>query len=128
MGYDPINDIDWLESEIHDWVFSNLKKKWTTILRKHVATKSTLQETFQGQFSGYGANLRLINRIVSKLKDKPPLDSWRDEDIHDCVRTFLSERFPTVIALNKIDMMDSDKNIDNICRKYGEVCPKSGTF
>ena len=121
MGYDPINDIDWLESEIHDWVFNNLKKKWSTIVRKHIATKATLPETFQGQFSGYGANLRMINRLVDRLKDKPSLDVWTDQDIHYCAKEFLAERFPTVIALNKIDMMDSDKNIDSICRKYGEV-------
>ena len=37
QGYDPINDIDWLTSEIHDWIYNNLKKKWGNIVRRHVA-------------------------------------------------------------------------------------------
>jgi hypothetical protein len=31
------------------------------------------------------------------------------------------ERFPTIIGLNKIDLSESDKNIDKIWRKYDEV-------
>ena len=42
-------------------------------------------------------------------------------DMHDVVSSFLNERFPTVIGLNKIDLADSDKNIDRIWRKYDET-------
>ena len=38
QGYDPINDIDWLRSEIHSWVLNNLLKKWPNIVRRHTAT------------------------------------------------------------------------------------------
>lgn len=37
VGYDPINDIDWLTSEIHEWIYGNLKKKWGGIVRRHIA-------------------------------------------------------------------------------------------
>jgi ribosome-binding ATPase YchF (GTP1/OBG family) len=37
------------------------------------------------------------------------------------VSAFLDQRFPTIIALNKIDLPDSDQNIYNICKKYDEV-------
>lgn len=75
QGYDPINDIDWLRSEIHSWVMNNLLKKWPNIVRRHTATsefciswghfeskiiaksqivplESTAIETLQTQFSG----------------------------------------------------------------------------
>lgn len=42
-------------------------------------------------------------------------------DIHSVVSAFLDERFPTIIGLNKIDLSESDKNIDKIWRKYDEV-------
>jgi ribosome-binding ATPase YchF (GTP1/OBG family) len=38
VGYDPINDLDWLKSEIHTWILNNLKKRWDSIVRRHVAT------------------------------------------------------------------------------------------
>ncbi|KAJ3091612.1 hypothetical protein HK102_014098 [Quaeritorhiza haematococci] len=120
QGYDPTNDIDWLRSEIHNWVYNNLKKKWGGIVRRHVGTKSTIAETLQNQFSGYGAKLSLVNVVVDKLggSKAPPLESWDDDAIHRAVDAFLDVRFPTIVALNKIDLPDSDKNIDKIFRKY----------
>jgi ribosome-binding ATPase YchF (GTP1/OBG family) len=42
QGYDPLRDIEWLQDEIHSWIFNNLWKKWGSIVRRHVATsKST---------------------------------------------------------------------------------------
>jgi ribosome-binding ATPase YchF (GTP1/OBG family) len=58
---------------------------------------------------------------LDKLNTKKPLEYWTKEDISTFVRIFLQERFPTVIALNKIDLPDADKNIDKICRKYDQV-------
>ncbi|KAJ3328199.1 hypothetical protein HDU76_010406, partial [Blyttiomyces sp. JEL0837] len=109
QGYDPINDIDWLREEIH---------RWGSIVRRHVSTGSQPAETLQLQFSGYGSNLLITQRALDRSGIKEPLDTWDDDTIKKMVDAFLDERFPTVIALNKIDLPDSDKNIDRICRKY----------
>jgi ribosome-binding ATPase len=37
------------------------------------------------------------------------LQDWSDETVEKVVNTFTDEKFPTVIALNKIDHPDSDK-------------------
>ena len=36
-GYDPINDINWLRLEIHTWITNNLLKRWSGIVRRHIA-------------------------------------------------------------------------------------------
>ncbi len=40
---------------------------------------------------------------------KQPLEEWSDETIENVVRAFIDEKFPTVLALNKIDHPDADK-------------------
>ena len=40
---------------------------------------------------------------------KEPLQNWSDETIGKVVNAFTDEKFPTVIALNKIDHPDADK-------------------
>jgi ribosome-binding ATPase YchF (GTP1/OBG family) len=40
---------------------------------------------------------------------KTPLDTWSEETIDRVVNAFTDEKFPTIIALNKIDHPDSDK-------------------
>lgn len=53
---------------------------------------------------------------MDRLALKEPLESWSDETIDRVVNAFTDEKFPTVIALNKIDHPDSDANIARIAK------------
>ena len=115
-GYDPSQDIVWLRSEIVQWIQGNLMQKWGSIKRRHVAVKATAVETLQGQFSGYGSTASVVARTLDRLGLKEPLENWSDETIAKVVSVFTDEKFPTVIALNKIDHADADKNISKIAK------------
>eukprot|EP01135_Chromosphaera_perkinsii_P010297 Nk52_evm1s2099 gene=Nk52_evmTU1s2099 len=119
-GYDPISDIEWLRCEIHNWIFGNLAKKWTSIVRRHVATKSTLTATLKLQFSGYGASGCTVSRAVDRCRYRNlPLEQWsEEEELKEMVAMFVEERFPMVYALNKIDLPQADRNIERLCKKY----------
>ena len=73
-------------------------------------------ETLQNQFSGYGSTPQTVARTLDRLKLKEPLESWSPETISSVVNAFTDEKFPTVIALNKIDHPDADKNISKIAK------------
>jgi ribosome-binding ATPase len=115
-GYDPSQDIVWLRSEIVQWIRGNLMQKWGSTKRRHVAVKATAVETLQGQFSGYGSTATVVARTLDRLGLKEPLEHWSDETIDKVVNAFTDEKFPTVIALNKIDHADADKNISKIAK------------
>jgi ribosome-binding ATPase YchF (GTP1/OBG family) len=118
-GYDPLNDIEWLQEEIFCWIEGNLKERWGSIKRRHTATKSSTVDTLQNQFSGYGSTTDLVARAISKM-NLPPLEKWTDEDINNVVKAFTREKFPTVLALNKIDHPDADKNVTKILKKHAD--------
>ncbi|GJJ74859.1 ribosome-binding ATPase [Entomortierella parvispora] len=120
IGYDPIGDIEWLRGEIHSWIYGNLNKKWGQIVRRHLAIKASTAETLHTQLSGYGATLVIVQRTLDRSGVKDAMDTWEKETIKKVVDAFLDERFPTIIALNKIDLPDSDKNISKIMRKYDQ--------
>ncbi|KAK4041794.1 P-loop containing nucleoside triphosphate hydrolase protein [Parachaetomium inaequale] len=115
-GYDPSVDIAWLRSEIVAWIRGNLMEKWGSIKRRHIAVKATAVETLQNQFSGYGSTASVVARTLDKLGLKEPLEEWSEETIDRVVNAFTDEKFPTVIALNKIDHPDADKNIAKIAK------------
>lgn len=115
-GYDPSVDIEWLRGEIVRWIQGNLMEKWGSIKRRHVAIKANPVETLQGQFSGYGSTSTIVARCLDKLQLKEPLEHWSDETISLVVNTFTDEKFPTVLALNKIDHPDADRNIAKIAK------------
>lgn len=115
-GYDPSVDIEWLRGEIVRWIQGNLMDKWGSIKRRHVAIKGNPVDTLQGQFSGYGSTSTIVARCLDKMQLKEPLEHWSNETILKVVNTFTDEKFPTVLALNKIDHPDADRNIAKIAK------------
>ncbi|SCU82395.1 LAME_0C00892g1_1 [Lachancea meyersii CBS 8951] len=117
-GYDPLYDIEWLQDEIRLWIEGNLEKRWGSIVRRHTATKSSAVDTLQAQFGGYGSHASMIQRALHRIEGLPPLEQWNKEWITKVVKSFMLEKFPTVLGLNKIDHPDADKNVSKIMLKY----------
>lgn len=115
-GYDPSVDIEWLRGEIVRWVQGNLMEKWGSIKRRHIAIKANAVDTLQGQFSGYGSTSSVVARCLDRIGLKDPLETWDDATISRVVNAFVDEKFPTVLALNKIDHPDADRNIAKIAK------------
>lgn len=115
-GYDPSVDIEWLRGEIVRWIFGNLWDKWGGIKRRHVAIKAQAADTLLNQFSGYGATRDIVVRAVERSKVKEPLETWDEKTVEQVVNAFTDEKFPTVLALNKIDHADADRNIAKIAK------------
>lgn len=90
--------------------------RWGSIVRRHVAVKATAVETLQGQFSGYGSTASVIARTLDRMGLKEPLEHWSNETVEKVVNAFVDEKFPTIIALNKIDHADADKSIAKIAQ------------
>ncbi|KAI1850732.1 hypothetical protein JX266_004014 [Neoarthrinium moseri] len=117
-GYDPSQDIAWLRGEIVAWIKGNLYERWGSIKRRHVAIKASPVDTLQNQFSGYGSTSSLVARTLDKLALKEPLEAWSEETVDRVVSAFTDEKFPTVIALNKIDDADAYTNLMKITKMY----------
>ncbi|KAK3061409.1 hypothetical protein LTR53_019792, partial [Teratosphaeriaceae sp. CCFEE 6253] len=91
-------------------------QKWGGVKRRHTAIKATAVETLQGQFSGYGGTREIVARTLDGLALKQPLQDWDDATVERVVNAFVDAKFPTVLALNKIDHADADKNLAKIAR------------
>eukprot|EP01103_Thecamoeba_quadrilineata_P006505 TRINITY_DN1622_c0_g1_i6.p1 TRINITY_DN1622_c0_g1~~TRINITY_DN1622_c0_g1_i6.p1 ORF type:complete len:304 (-),score=54.85 TRINITY_DN1622_c0_g1_i6:19-930(-) len=105
------------------WIYNNLWRKWSSTVRRHLATKSTAVQTLSLQLSGYGAKQSLVQAVLDSLDVKEPsdLETWEPEKIHKFVDTFLEHRFSTILVLNKVDHPDSDHNIRRVYAKYPET-------
>ncbi|EGG24944.1 hypothetical protein DFA_03189 [Cavenderia fasciculata] len=122
-GYDPINDIQWLKDEIHNWIYNNLWKRWGNITRKQKATKSLAEIILHKKLSGYGTKLVVVKTTLDSMQVHEPIDlsSWDADAVHRFVDAFLDVRFPIILVLNKVDMSSSDQNITKICSKYPDM-------
>lgn len=106
-----------MRSEIVQWVKGNLWQRWGSIKRRHVAIKATAIETLQTQFSGYGSTSSVVARTLDRVGLKESLEHWSEETVDRVVSAFIDEKFPTVIALNKIDDPDAYTNLMKITKQ-----------
>lgn len=120
-GYDPLQDIEWLQDEIFRWILGNLTDKWPSVVRRHNSTKSSTLETLRAQLGGYYANKQLIGKALDKIPNLPPLQEWDNAMIERVVKAFMSVKFPTILALNKMDHPDADKNVSKIMLKHADT-------
>ena len=58
----------------------------------------------------------MVARTLARTGVKEPLEDWSPETVTSVVNAFVDEKFPTVIALNKIDHADADANIAKIAK------------
>lgn len=122
-NYNPINDHEWLQIEIEMWIFNNVYSNWPSIVRKSKTTDISINKLLLSQFSGYGCNESMVNKLISsmKLKDSVDLSNWDKSNVIDLVRQFIKIRFPFVLVLNKADVMSEscDSNIVKFYEAYG---------
>lgn len=107
----PLDDLAWIRNELVEWVYSNLERKWTTIVRKG-------RDRLPKMFSGYGQRDMETRNILTALEEflghryqrvraLDHLGDWDQGDIHRLVSAFLGVRFPMALALNKCDLPSS---------------------
>lgn len=117
-GSTPMEDAYWIREELHRWIFGNIRAKWSSVVRR--GSDSAMQRIVQ-LFSGYqGPRACILSAIQYSEQNVAHVASWTAHDLHKLVALYLSIRFPTCIALNKIDRIDSHQR-DLISKWQREV-------
>eukprot|EP00873_Tetraselmis_striata_P034076 jgi/Tetstr1/454340/TSEL_004018.t1 len=109
-GSDPADEICWLRHELHCWVFSNLRQKWATVLRRPERLPSLL--------SGYHASKGMLEAVLSKCgvdarrpESLASVKHWDEAQVHSLVAHFLRTRFPILLVLNKADVGGAEARV-----------------
>mmetsp|Transcript_26975 Transcript_26975/g.56947 ORF Transcript_26975/g.56947 Transcript_26975/m.56947 type:complete len:1064 (-) Transcript_26975:58-3249(-) len=114
----PLNDLEWVRSELVEWVYSNVTAKWDSITRRG-------KEKLVGMFSGYKQSqaftydvFSAVEKFVTEKEGREhmfeQLENWDEGDLHRLVSAFLGARFPMALALNKQDIPSSKQYINDI--------------
>jgi ribosome-binding ATPase YchF (GTP1/OBG family) len=100
----PSEDCKWVREELHRWIHANVKCKWQSVTRK---AKDKHIDRVVALFSGYQGSKSFTFRALQRAEiTVGMLGTMSALDLHRLVAHFLSIRFPTVLALNKIDDFD----------------------
>ena len=120
-GYDPCNDIRFLEDELNKWYYNILKKVWKTFARKTEMEKSKFSEAVTRQFSGLKVNENQVKDVLRKLNLPERASTWTDEQVMEFASELRQESKPMIIAANKCDFPEAEKNIKKMQDEFPEL-------
>src|SRR4030043_322911 len=120
-GYNPCDDVRFLEDELNKWFFIILIKAWKSFARKSEIEDINFAEAVAKQFSGLKINDEQVKSVLLKLNlpDKP--SKWNEEELMQFAATLRDKSKPMIIAANKADHPDAQKNIRKMQDEFPEL-------
>ena len=117
--HDPINDINFVQEEFDKWMTNIIKKDWDKIVRTAEGDNKKFLELLGEKMSGLSINKTHINQALekSKLKIKNPIN-WEENDIETFALFLRTTSKPSIIAGNKIDLLENKDIIDKFKEKF----------
>lgn len=120
--HDPCKDIEFLENEIELWFLKIIKNNWLKIskIREKEYRKKVLLLT--QNLSGVKILESHIEKALkeNKLEEKM-FNEWTDEDKKKFAKECRKLSKPIVVAANKCDLPNAEKNIKNMQEKFKET-------
>ncbi len=124
--WDPLQDIAFLEEEIHRWFWQILKRNWPKFARKVEVEKKDFSSSLADLLSGLKINKDHIMAAidVTELDPEKPT-SWSEEDLYAFAVALRKISKPIVIVANKIDVPGAEDNYKRMLDSGFDVIPAS---
>ena len=112
-GYDPAEDIKFLENELDTWYLGILQKVWKTFSRTLNTNKSDndFGKAVAKQFSGLKINEDIVKAAIrSTGLNSDKASEWSDGELRKFAHELRNLSKPMIIAANKVDIPSGKEN------------------
>ena len=104
-GYDPLNDLDFLEKEVVYWLKGIIKKSWEDIARKCEVGGFKIEKMLAEKLTGLGIKEDHIHNAIRNLElDTQKPSNWTDDELLKLTSYIRKISKPMLIAFNKCDI------------------------
>ncbi len=117
-NYEPEKDIIFLEEELNKWFYNIISKMWKSFARKTEMENLKFSESVAKQFSGLKVNEEQVKRILLKINFKEKPSQWTENQLMKFVSSLREESKPMIIAGNKVDTPNGEKNYKKLKIKF----------
>ncbi len=122
-SYDPLDDVDFLETEVTMWLYAIVERNWERLVRKAMSERLDMGKVLHEQLSGTGILLEDI--LEARREMETDYTSWEKDELVEFLGKLLKIAKPTIIVANKADLPTSAENIKRLQEKYPHVIPAS---
>ncbi|ABR54352.1 GTPase-like protein [Methanococcus vannielii SB] len=122
--HDPIMDVKFLLNELDMWIYGILTKNWERLSRRAQQEKNVLKSIHE-QLSGLNISENQVAAALRNLDESPM--KWTESDILTLSTNLRKASKPMIIAANKADHENAEKNIEKLKEEFKEfsVIPTS---
>jgi ribosome-binding ATPase YchF (GTP1/OBG family) len=120
-GYDPSNDVEFLEEELNKWFFNILVKAWRSFAKKAEAEDIKISEAVAKQFSGLKVSEDQVKNVLRKVDLPERPSQWTEDQLMEFAAGLRAESKPMIIAANKADHPNAKANIKKMQDKFPEL-------
>ncbi|WP_336327760.1 redox-regulated ATPase YchF [Halovenus sp. HT40] len=120
--HDPVEDLDFIETEMDRWLASIIERNWETIERQSRSPDFDIDDSLSEMLTGVGATVADIAIILRNTEYPEDPREWSDDHRRELAREVRAQTKPMIVVANKADIAPED-NIDRLREAADHVIP-----
>ncbi|MFB6138126.1 MAG: redox-regulated ATPase YchF [Halobacteriaceae archaeon] len=101
--HDPLEDVDFVESELDQWLAGIVDDNWETVERQSRSPDFDLEAAILELFSGFGATAPEVTACLREVEYPEDPIQWTDEDRAALATAVRRRTKPLQVVANKVD-------------------------
>jgi ribosome-binding ATPase YchF (GTP1/OBG family) len=103
-SHDPMEDVDFVEEEMDQWLAGIIEDNWETVTRRSRSPEFDMEEALSDMLTGFGATQADVTKCLRELSYPDDPKNWDADDREALARTVREQTKPIVVAANKVDL------------------------
>ena len=121
-AYDPIRDVEFVETEMDLWLAAIVEDNWETVERGSRSPEFDFEDALADVLTGVGATQHDVMAVLREMEYSTDPMAWTDEDREKLARLVRQRTKPIVVVANKTDVAPAE-NVERLEAAAGNVVP-----
>ena len=118
--YDPVEEADFVEAELEQWLAGIVEANWETVVRKSRSPDFDIDDALTEMLTGFGATVYDVAASLRAVEYPEDPQQWTDGDRERLAQDLRQRTKPIVLVANKADVAP-DGNVDRL--RAGTAAP-----
>jgi ribosome-binding ATPase YchF (GTP1/OBG family) len=112
-AYDPVEEADFVEAELEQWLAGIVAGNWETVVRKSRSPDFDIDDALTEMLTGFGATVYDVAASLRAVAYPEDPQQWADDDRERLARDLRERTKPIVVVANKADVAP-DGNVEGL--------------
>lgn len=123
--HDPLDDVEFLENELDQWLRGMLSEGWARFARKAQLESEDISKSIAERLSGLGITRPDVSSALRESELDESIEKWSDDDVFEFAQNLRKISKPILIGANKIDVQNAKENYERLLELDYPVFPMS---